>query len=182
MTHEVSTSHLHSHFTPPLTPRFKQLQQLVPPVILLHHKAQRSPGAVEYKHVQIASAFPTPPMPAALHQRENQCCFIYSLYKTKFKGIIPFCLCIGEPVKGRPCVVVSWDCGLHKTNTCALDFLPRFTRGCSLEKYVGSCEQIRFMDFDCWKTTAGQKTSCLAGANVWLALGVDLSPAQCVYR
>lgn len=28
-------------------------------------------------------------------------------------------------------------------------FLPCFTRGCRLEKYVGCCEQIRFMDLDC---------------------------------
>lgn len=63
------------------------------------------------------------------------------------------------------CSVVRLWAAQNK-HLCALDFLPRFTRGCSLEKYVGSCEQIRFMDFECWKTTAGQKTSCLAGADV----------------
>lgn len=52
-------------------------------------------------------------------------------------------------------------------------FLPCFTRGCRLKKYVSCCEQIRFMDLDCWGNHSRTENklpgwdSCLSYAPCW---------------
>lgn len=77
----------------------------------------------------------------------NECRFIYNSYSANLK-VIPFCSCYESPALCRRSVR-PWA-AQSKQLWALPSFLPCFTRGCRLEKYVGCCEQIRFMDLDCW--------------------------------
>lgn len=77
----------------------------------------------------------------------NECRFIYNSYRANL-NVIPFCSCYESPALCRRSVR-PWA-AQSKQLWALPSFLPCFTRGCRLEKYVGCCEQIRFMDLDCW--------------------------------
>lgn len=80
----------------------------------------------------------------------NECYFIYNSYRANVNAI-PFCSCSREAMKARPCRRAVRPWAAQRKQLWALpSFLPCFTRGCRLEKYVGCCKQIRFMDLDFW--------------------------------